>query len=212
MPHTPGAQEPQQAPAQAERQPQAQAPDALRVAVIVGSTREGRVGDAVGGWFAKRARQRTDLEIRLVDLADFSFPERYPERASPDMAAFCGEVGRAEGFVVVTPEYNRSFPASLKQAIDFAYDEWHAKPVAFVSYGCRSAGLYAVEALRSIFTELHTVTVRDGVSFDLLGGCPGEPGRPGEDAEERAVASMLDQLVWWGLALREARAARPYVT
>ncbi|RLL66820.1 NAD(P)H-dependent oxidoreductase [Streptomyces sp. Z26] len=187
-------------------------PAALRVAVIIGSTREGRAGGAVGEWFTERARRRTDLELRLVDLAGFRFPERYPERPSPDMTAFCDEVARAEGFVVVTPEYNRSFPASLKQAIDFAYDEWHAKPVAFVSYGSRSAGLFAVEALRSVFTELHTVTVRDGVGFDLLAGLPGEPGRPTEDAEERAVTGMLDQLVWWGLALREGRTVRPYVT
>jgi hypothetical protein len=55
------------------------------------------------------------------------------------MTAFTTEIDRADAFVVVTPEYNRTFPASLKQAIDFAYDEWQAKPVAFVSYGCRCA-------------------------------------------------------------------------
>lgn len=198
MPHTPDAPEPGQAP--------------LRVAVIIGSTREGRVGGTVGSWFTERARERTDLEVRLVDLTDFSFPARYPERASAEMREFCAEVGRAEGFVVVTPEYNRSFPASLKQAIDFAYDEWQAKPVAFVSYGCRSAGLHAVEALRSVFTELHTVTMRDGVSFDVLAGVPGEAERGGDEHDERAVTRMLDQLVWWGLALRTARAARPYVS
>lgn len=203
MPHTPDAQEPQE--------PQGPCQAALRVAVIIGSTREGRVGEAVGSWFTERARERTDLEVRLVDLADFSFPAQYPERASPEMAEFCAEVGRAEGFVVVTPEYNRSFPASLKQAIDFAYDEWQAKPVGFVSYGCRSAGLHAVEALRSVFTELHAVTVRDGASFDLLAGVPGGPDRGSDEHEDRAVSRMLDQLVWWGLALRAARTARPYV-
>ncbi|MFI1394362.1 NADPH-dependent FMN reductase [Streptomyces sp. NPDC020681] len=176
----------------------------LRVAVIIGSTREGRVGEKVGRWFAERAAERAELELSVVDLVDFDFPVRYPDRATGQMRDFVAEVGRADAFVVVTPEYNRSFPASLKQAIDYAYDEWQTKPVAFVSYGHGSRGLYAVEQLRSVFTELHTVTLRNGVSINLL-------DETGED-RDRAAALMLDQLGWWGLALREARAARPYVS
>ncbi|MFP1625904.1 NADPH-dependent FMN reductase [Streptomyces sp. 5K101] len=176
----------------------------LRVAVIIGSTREGRVGDGVGHWFARQAAQRDDLEPAVVDLAGFDFPVRYPDRPTAPMRDFAAQVGRADAFVVVTPEYNRSFPASLKQAIDYAYDEWHTKPVAFVSYGHGSRGLYAVEQLRSVFTELHTVTLRNGVSVDLLAESP----------EDRVagVTPMLDQLRWWGLALREARALRPYAS
>ncbi|MCT2590505.1 NAD(P)H-dependent oxidoreductase [Streptomyces sp. N2-109] len=187
----------------------------LRVAVIIGSTREGRVGDAVCRWVTDRAGRRGDLEPKVVDLAEFVFPARYPELPTPQMAAFTAEIDRAEAFVIVTPEYNRSFPASLKQAIDFAYDEWHAKPVGFVSYGCRSRGLYAVEALRSVFVELHTVTMRNSASFDLL-TAEGEDGE-GEDwggctDGEQDATAMLDQLSWWGHALRDARAAHPYVS
>lgn len=174
----------------------------LRVAVIIGSTREGRVGAGVGDWFTERAGGRTDLELSIIDLIDFEFPARYPDRTTAPIHDFVAQVDRADAFVVVTPEYNRSFPASLKQAIDFAYDEWKAKPVAFVSYGHGSQGLYAVEQLRSVFTELHTVTLRNGVAINLLD----------ERWEDRDGAAhvMLDQLGWWGLALREARAARPY--
>ncbi|MEU0392606.1 NAD(P)H-dependent oxidoreductase [Streptomyces sp. NPDC006208] len=175
----------------------------LRVAVIIGSTREGRAGEQIGHWFLECAERRADLEPAVLDLVDFHFPARYPHRPTEQMREFSAQVAHADAFVVVTPEYNRSFPASLKQAIDCAYDEWHTKPVAFVSYGHGSGGLYAVEQLRSVFTELHTVTLRNGVSVDLLEG----------RLEDRdgAVALMLDQLHWWGLALREARAARPYV-
>jgi NAD(P)H-dependent FMN reductase len=119
---------------------------------------------------------------------------------------FTDAVARAEAFAVVTPEYNRSFPASLKQAIDYAYEEWHAKPVGFVSYGSRSHGLYAVEALRCVFAELHTVTMRDGVSLDLLAQGGVETGEL-----EHEAGVLLDELTWWGLALREARIRRPYV-
>ncbi|MEU0986104.1 NAD(P)H-dependent oxidoreductase [Streptomyces sp. NPDC005953] len=177
-------------------------PDPLRVAVIIGSTREGRVGDGVGRWFTERARERTELELAVVDLIDFDFPTRYPARTTGAVGEFAAQVDLADAFVVVTPEYNRSFPASLKQAIDFAYDEWQAKPVGFVSYGHGSQGLYAVEQLRSVFTELHTVTLRNGVAINLLD--------ERWEEQDRAAQVMLDQLGWWGLALREARALRPY--
>jgi NAD(P)H-dependent FMN reductase len=185
----------------------------LRIAEIIGSTRQGRAGATVGRWFAAQARQREGIELTILDLVDFEIPTRYPSEATPPMMAFAAGVGRADAFVVVTPEYNRSFPASLKQAIDCGYDEWRAKPVGFVSYGCGSHGLYAVEQLRVVFTELHAVTMRDGVGFDLLDGGFDEDGQPLNVAGHgRAVTTMLDQLTWWGLALREARAARPYVS
>ncbi|GAB3725889.1 NAD(P)H-dependent oxidoreductase [Amycolatopsis oliviviridis] len=184
----------------------------LRVAVIIGSTREGRVGDAVGKWFTGRAEARDDLVVELLDLIDFELPAGLPEQPTPAMKRFARLVDEAEAFVVVTPEYNRSFPASLKQAIDCAYDEWRAKPIGFVSYGYRSQGLYAVEQLRSIFTELHTVTMRDTVAFNLLDGTFARDGTPVDtDGQGQAVTTLLDELVWWGLALRDARAARPYV-
>jgi NAD(P)H-dependent FMN reductase len=178
----------------------------LRVGVVVGSTREGRVGHLVAGWIAARARRRDDLAVGVIDLADFAFPAAYPQVPTAAMAAFTGLLAVSDAFVVVTPEYNRSFPASLKQAIDYGYDEWRAKPVAFVSYGCGSVGLYAVEHLRSVFTELHVVTMRDGVGFNLMAGEPFET-----DRSAAAAAAMLDQLTWWGLALRDARSSRPYV-
>ena len=184
----------------------------LPVAVIIGSTREGRAGEAIAEWFAAQAGQREDLELSILDLVDFRFPARYPDLATPSMSRFVALIGAADAFVVVTPEYNRSFPASLKQAIDFAYDEWRAKPVGFVSYGCRSDGVYAVEQLRTVFTELQAVTMRDAVGFNLLDGSFADGGPPTDvDGATRATATMLDQLGWWGRALRDARRKHPYV-
>ncbi|MFC4118804.1 NADPH-dependent FMN reductase [Nonomuraea zeae] len=185
----------------------------LQVAVIIGSTRAGRVCDTVGEWFAARAARREDLAIEVLDLARYAFPGCYPQEATPAMRRFTESVGGADAFVVVTPEYNRSFPASLKQAIDFAYDEWQGKPVGFVSYGSGSAGHYAVEQLRTVFGALHTVTVRDWVGLDLLGDDLDEQGRPRDtDDRLRAVAALLDQLTWWGRTLRAGRHAQPYVS
>ncbi|RJL24242.1 NADPH-dependent FMN reductase [Bailinhaonella thermotolerans] len=185
----------------------------LKVAVLLGSTREGRVCPSVGGWVAERARERPGLEVSVLDLAEFDFPGRYPEEATEAMRAFARRVAEAEAFVVVSPEYNRSLPASLKQAIDFAYDEWRAKPAGLVTYGCGSVGMYVMEHLRVVFTELHMVTMRDGIALDLLGDGVDGSGRPrGTDAQVRAGEAMLDQLTWWGLALRAARDRRPYVS
>lgn len=105
----------------------------LRVAVIIGSTREGRAADTIARWFVSHARGRADIAVEVTDLADFEFPGRFPNVATPAMTEFARRVDLAEAFVIVTPEYTRSFPASLKQTIDYAYDEWRAKPVGFVS-------------------------------------------------------------------------------
>ncbi|WP_284745623.1 NADPH-dependent FMN reductase [Amycolatopsis sp. RTGN1] len=172
----------------------------LRVVVLIGSTREGRAGARVGGWFTATAGRRAGLDLDPVDLAEADLPAAYPAEPTPGLTRFRERIARAEAYVVVTPEYNRSFPGPLKQAIDFAYDEWRAKPVGFVSYGYRARGRHAVEQLREVFLELHTVTMRDTVALDLLA--------PSFDDER--VPALLDELTWWGLALRDARRARPY--
>jgi NAD(P)H-dependent FMN reductase len=178
----------------------------LGLTVIIGSTREGRTGEGIARWFVDRAKQRDDIAVTVVDLADYAFPVRYPGEPTASMASFAATVGAADAFVVVTPEYNHSFPASLKQAIDYGYDEWQAKPVGFVSYGCRSVGLHAVEQLRTVFTALHATTVRDGVGIDLF------HGELDTEQQRQDAAVLLDQLCWWGHALRDGRSARPYVS
>ncbi|WP_370938533.1 NADPH-dependent FMN reductase [Amycolatopsis sp. cg13] len=183
----------------------------LRVAVLVASTREGRVGGEIGRWFVERAAGHGGVALDVLDLATFAIPARLPAEPTAGMAGFAKRIAAAEAYVVVTPEYNRSFPASLKQAIDCAYEEWRAKPVGFVSYGYRAGGRYAVEHLRDVFTELHTATVRDSVCLDLLEHECGDPGAgPHGESAGHAVSALLDELIWWGLALREGRRARPY--
>ncbi|GAA0338411.1 NAD(P)H-dependent oxidoreductase [Actinoallomurus spadix] len=190
----------------------------FRVAVIVGSVREGRFGTTVADWFAGQARQRADVEVDVIDLAEVGLPLTFPafgsapasetaralEKVTPRLAA-------ADAFVVVTPEYNHSFPASLKNVIDWHNAEWHAKPVGFVSYGGLSGGLRAVEHLRPVFAEVHAVTVRETVSFHQAWERFDAEGRPVDPAGcETAAKALLDQLLWWARALREARAVRPY--
>lgn len=191
------------------------APAPLKVAVILGSNRTGRFGPVIADWFLARAAGHPDIETELVDVADADLPTALTFSPSSEEAARIGAVSArlaaADAFVVLTPEYNHSFPAPLKNLIDWHRAEWQAKPVAFVSYGGISGGLRAVEQLRQVFAELHTVTVRDTVSFHNAGALFDDEGRHLDPAPADAAAkSLLDQLVWWGTALRDARKLRPY--
>jgi NAD(P)H-dependent FMN reductase len=121
----------------------------VRLAVIVGSIRDGRFGPTVATWFTRLARERDDFEIDVIDLADHALPTVISATPDPEGGAALGEVmprvEAAEAFVIVTPEYNHSYPAALKNFIDWHNSPWHAKPVAFVSYGGMAGGLRAVE-------------------------------------------------------------------
>ena len=179
----------------------------LHVAVIIGSTREGRFGPVVASWFVDLARRHLDVEIDVIDLAEVDLPMHLPARPTPAIEAYRERLHRADAFVVVTPEYNHGYPGALKQAIDVAGEEWRAKPVGFVSYGGLSGGLRAVEQLRVVFAEVHATTIRDTVSFHgAWARFDPETGRPRDPAPCDAAATvLLDALVWWGSALRVAR-------
>ncbi|OKI81538.1 hypothetical protein AMK11_25620 [Streptomyces sp. CB02414] len=190
----------------------------LSLLVVVGSVRDGRFGPTVAEWFVQEARAHTDVEVSVLDVLDHPLPLTMPEpgrRPAPDVAVIRDEVAArlaaADAFVVVTPEYNHTCPAALKNTIDWFFDEWAAKPVGFVSYGGMGGGLRAVEHLRQVFAELHGVSVRESVSFHNAWEVFDEVGRP-RDAQEASGAAkvMIDRLVWWGRSLRRARAEHPY--
>ncbi len=185
----------------------------VRVALVVGSNREGRFGSVVADWLLERIRSRDDIEADVVDVAEVPLPTTLspsPE-ATGALARVTPRLAAADAFVVLTPEYNHSYPAGLKNLIDWHYNEWRAKPVALASYGGLSGGLRAVEHLRQVFAELHAVTVRDTVSFHNAHAAFDGTGRPKDPSGPDAAAKvMLDQLVWWARALREAKERRPY--
>jgi NAD(P)H-dependent FMN reductase len=187
----------------------------LKVTVVIGSNRHGRFGPVVADWLLDRIRERGDLVADVVDVADVTLPTTMEPEPEPDPHAAADQVGArldaAEAFVVLTPEYNHSFPAALKNLIDWHSTEWHAKPVALVSYGGISGGLRAVEHLRQVFAELHAVTVRDTVSFAHAATAFTPDGRLKDPAAPEAAArTMLNQLAWWGHTLREGKQRRPY--
>jgi NAD(P)H-dependent FMN reductase len=186
---------------------------ALRVAVIVGSTRDGRFAPTVADWFAARAAEsHPEFDLDIVDLADADLPftmTGFGQPRPPAVEALAPRLAAADAFVIVTPEYNHSFPAALKNAIDWYHSEWSRKPVAFISYGGVSGGLRAVQQLRHVFIELSAVPIRDTVSFHEYWNQFGEDRSwplP-SDARDTAVRTLLDQLAWAGKTLRAGRLA-----
>jgi NAD(P)H-dependent FMN reductase len=172
----------------------------LKVAVIYGSTRQGRFCDKVVRWAIEQIADNGKFAAQAIDPAD-----------GRELPAVREQIAEADAFVVVTPEYNHGYPAPLKALIDSVGEQWHAKPVAFVSYGGIAGGLRAVEQLRLVFAELHMVTIRDSVGFasaweqfDAEGALK-EPERA-----KRSMATMLERLRWWAAALRSAREVEGY--
>jgi NAD(P)H-dependent FMN reductase len=183
----------------------------IRVAIVVGSTRPGRNGEAVAHWVHGLAQLRGDAEYELLDLNDYPMPlldEPIPAsvgRYSKDHTkAWAKKIATFDAFVFVTPEYNHSVTAALKNAIDYLYAEWNNKVAGFVSYGS-SGGVRAVEHLRLIMAELQVATVRQQVVLPL--GTDFENHRVFRPLPVRtdSVKTMLDQIVAWGTALRSVR-------
>jgi len=187
-----------------------------KIAIIIGSTRDARFGDKPAKWVYDIASARSDIDVELVDLKDWPLPF-FNEVASNAWAPTQNEVGQRwqkkvgefDGYVFVTAEYNRSIPAALKNALDFAYPEWNKKAAAYVGYGS-VGGARAIEHLRNISVELQMAPTRTGVH--IQGGDFMAVWQQGKDVRELTylepnINTMLDELAWWSGALKTARAA-----
>jgi NAD(P)H-dependent FMN reductase len=190
----------------------------LSVGVIAGSTRPNRHSEPVARWVIERAALRADLEADLIDLARIDLP-MFDEPIPPIMGDYANEhtrawaatIARHDAFVFVSPEYNRSIPAVLKNAIDFLYQEWTDKVAGFVSYGADAGGARAVEHLRVVLGELRVADVRTMVALSLYHDFENFTHfTPSESAVQKAD-EMLAQLASWGRALRTVREPRARV-
>jgi NAD(P)H-dependent FMN reductase len=184
-----------------------------KIAIILGSTRPGRNGEAVAHWVLDIAKQRSDAEFELVDIADYKLPhldEAVPpamgQYSQPHTLAWAEKIGSFDGFVFVTPEYNHSTSGALKNAIDFLFAEWNDKAAGFVSYGA-VGGARAVEHLRLVMGELKVADVRNQVTLSLMTDFKNFSEFTPAEYQEAQVTAMLDQVVSWSNALATVRAA-----
>jgi NAD(P)H-dependent FMN reductase len=182
-----------------------------KIAVIIGSTRPGRNGEAVARWVHEIAKKRRDSEFELVDIADFNLPlldEPVPpsmgQYSKPHTQTWSAKIAAFDGFVFVTPEYNHATSGALKNAIDYLYNEWTNKAAGFVGYGSLG-GSRAVENLRLIMAELQIADVRAQVALSLFTDFENFSVFKPASHHEAAVNTMLDQVIAWADALRPLR-------
>ncbi len=187
---------------------------ALDVAVIMGTIRRERQTDRIAHWVCRTVDRRPDMAARLIDLRAFPLPffdEPMPparEGHGPVAAEFARTIAAADAFVFVTPEYNHGVPAVLKNALDHLYVEWNRKPMAVVGYGGLDGGVRAVETLRQTAVELQMVAVRTCLTFPIVQrSFPVDAEEPNDALPDRVAVALLDELSWWALLLRSARAS-----
>jgi NAD(P)H-dependent FMN reductase len=183
-----------------------------KIAIILGSTRPGRNGDAVARWVLEHAQQRSDAEFELVDLADYQLPlldepmpPSFGQYNQPHTHEWSAKIAEFDGYVFVTAEYNHGVPGALKNAIDFLYREWNNKAAGFVSYGS-AGGTRAVEHLRGIMAEVQVATVRSQVVLGLMTDFVDFRQFTPQPFQAQSLTGMLDQLVAWSSALAPLRA------
>jgi NAD(P)H-dependent FMN reductase len=183
----------------------------LKVAIIVGSTRPGRVGEAVANWVFSIAKQRQDAEFEVVDIRDFNLP-LLDEPVPPSQGKYSHEhtktwaakIGSFDGYVFVTPEYNHGTSGALKNAIDFLFAEWNNKAAGFVGYG-GAGGVRAVESLRLVMGELQVADVRAQVALSLRTDFENFTTFKPAVYHEKSLNAVFDQVIAWAGALKPLR-------
>jgi NAD(P)H-dependent FMN reductase len=183
----------------------------LKVAIVTGSTRPGRLNEPVARWVHGLAKGRKDAEFELVDIADFGLP-LLDEPVPPSLGQYSKEhtkrwaakIATFDAFVFVNPEYNHGISGALKNAIDFLYAEWNNKAAGFVSYGS-AGGARAVEHLRLVMAELQVATVRAQVMLSLATDFESYKTFKPDPRHESTLQTVFDQVIAWGGALKTLR-------
>src|ERR1700730_8417549 len=183
----------------------------IKIAIILGSTRPNRNGEAVAKWVCEVAKTRSDAESELVDIKDFNLPlldEPVPpsmgQYSKPHTKAWAARIGSFDGFVFVAPEDNHSIFGGLKNAIDFLFAEWNNKAAGFVSYG-GAGGARAVEQLRLVLAEVQIATVRNQVLLSMFTDFENFSVFKPDPRHEKSVNAVFDHVIAWGGALKPLR-------
>jgi NAD(P)H-dependent FMN reductase len=188
----------------------------LNIKIILASVRDGRFGDKPAKWILGHAKKVDGIKVEILDLKDYELPI-FSDATSPayvagkygkkEVDAWAKKIAEADGLIVVTPEYNHGYPASLKNNIDSIYKEWNKKPISFVSYGS-TGGARVVQQLKEVAIELQMAPIRNNVHIMNPWFLTEEDGslKAGVlDAYDQSAKNLLTQLVWWAKTLKGAR-------
>lgn len=186
----------------------------IKILVILGSIRQNRFGEQPAQWVMEELKKYSEIDAELVDVKELNLPlfdepvspsQNGGKYVHPEAVAWAKKVASADGFIIVTPEYNHGYPSGLKNAIDYVYYEWNNKPVAFVSYGGIAGGTRAVQQLRQVAVELQMAPIRAGVHMPLYWANLTQEGKMKPELYQSQIDIMIPQLIWWVNALKTAR-------
>ncbi|TCN26772.1 NADPH-dependent FMN reductase [Mesobacillus foraminis] len=177
----------------------------LKIGIILGSTRQGRVSPKVGEWVKGIADQRGDADYEIVDIADYQLPFLgTTDGTEPGIAAWNEKLASLDGFVFIVQEYNHSITGALKNAIDFAREAWYNKAAGIVSYGS-TGGARAAEHLRGILGEVKVADVRTHPTLSLFTDFENMTEFKPAELHLTNVNAMLDEVNDWSKALKTLR-------
>ena len=172
----------------------------LKIGIIVGSSREGRVSLDIAKWVKEIAVKNLSAQFELVDVKDYRLPMLGESADQGPTLNWNNKLKELDGFIFVTPEYNHSITASLKNAIDHAYENWFNKAAGIVSYGF-GGGARAAEHLRGILGAVAVADVQTHPMISMVTDFKDKKFSP-NPYNEKVVAKMVDEVVNWSKALK----------
>ena len=185
----------------------------VKIKIIAGSVRPGRFNTQPANWMLNIAKERKDIDVEMIDLQEVNLPF-YDEPIPAMMHQYQHEhtkkwaekIAEADGFIVVTPEYNHSYAPVIGNAFDFLNLEWNYKPISFISYGSAAGGSRAVEHLRGLVAEVRMFDLRDQLVLSNYYMNLDDKGQYKFDESNAATAkTMLDDMTFWAEALKADR-------
>lgn len=179
----------------------------LFIPVILGTSRKDRQSEYVANWVSAKMRARDDIETRLFDVRDFDIPrDHYGTEIGHLFPEWRDAIIRADGLVIVTPEYNHGYPGALKSVLDLLLKEYIHKAVAFVGVSAGPwGGTRVIESCIPMVRELGLAVTFSDLNFPLVGSKFDGDGSLLDDAYEKRTAGFLDELVWMATTLRWGR-------
>ena len=181
--------------------------------IIIATTRPGRKGPAVASWIYELAKQRDEFSVELLDLAVVNLPfldePRHPkfrDYSKDHTKRWSKKIDEGEAFIIVTGEYNYGYPAPLKNALDFLYQEWNYKPVSFVSYGGVAGGTRSVQQLKQVVNAMKMTAVMESVNIPFFEKYIDKSGKfNADEILQKSATSMLNELLKWTTNLQTIR-------
>jgi len=186
--------------------------------IITASTRPGRKGPALANWIFDMAKKHTEFTVELLDLAEINLPfldepnhPRFQKYTKEHTKKWSATIAAADAFIFVTPEYNFGYPATLKNALDFLYNEWTYKPVAFVSYGGIAGGTRSMQALKQVITAMKMVPIVEAVNIPFFTKYIDEQNKfNADEIIQKSAEGMLKELGRWTETLQQMRNKKPH--